>query len=349
MQALRSGTTSPPNLVSRQYVPEHEEHHENGESVREGESGEVEDDLPLFNLFQAPPENYAYDTGLFDEERNRVFLSLLALNFVLVGASGAASYFLAGRTLKPIEAMMNEQKRFVSDASHELRTPLTAMKTEVEVALRDKNLDPSEAREILESNLEEIDKLNALSDRLLALGRLQNPGKSIECGPISLSQAAEEAIQQVLPLAIKKNIEIEFEPVIAPHDTIEGQKNNIVDMLVIFLDNAIKYSRDGSRVILKMVSRKTHMEIVIQDFGYGIKPDDLPNIFNRFYRADISRSAGEIDGYGLGLSIAKEIIEKHEGDVRVESEVERGTRFTVTLPRKHLGQDGSGKITIRIV
>jgi signal transduction histidine kinase len=245
--------------------------------------------------------------------------------------------------------MVNEQKRFVSDASHELRTPLTAMKTEVEVALRDKDLSQSDAREVLESNLEEIDKLKALSDRLLALGRLQDPIREFQFVPVNLSETAEEAIQQVLPLAIKKNISIDFEPVSSPDDVIEAQHDSLVEMLVIFLDNAIKYSSSNSRVFVQVKGNKTHLVVMVQDFGYGIKQEDIPKIFNRFYRADLSRTAGEISGHGLGLSIAKEIVEKHKGKILVESEFEQGTKFTILLPRRHQEQVDNGKINIKIV
>lgn len=113
------------------------------------------------------------DPAVFEDAKRRVALQLFYINLGILGFSGMAGYFLAGRTLNPIEAMLDEQKRFIADASHELRTPLTAMKTEIEVALRDKGLDAEYARELLRSNLEEVDKLKMLSDDLLSLGSYQ--------------------------------------------------------------------------------------------------------------------------------------------------------------------------------
>jgi signal transduction histidine kinase len=323
---------------------EHDEKHKEDDSEDEDPVS-----FPLIDMFEEPPAPYEFDRDLFDEARSRVMWSLVLLSTGVISASGGAAYFLAGRTLKPIELMMDEQKRFISDASHELRTPLTAMKTEIEVTLRDQNLSSDEARDVLQSNLEEVDKLKALSDRLLTLGRLQSQNKNIEFSKCNVSDIGEEAISQVVPMAVKKNMEIEFEPIIDEGAIIEAFKSNLVDMLVILLDNAIKYSQNDSIVGLRMTAHKDTVSIIVDDNGIGISQEDLPNLFKRFYRADTARSRGEIEGYGLGLSIAKGFIERHNGTIRVESQVGKGTRFTITLPRKQSGRDQDGKLSIRII
>jgi len=114
------------------------------------------------------------DVTLLEEVKRRIALQLAFINLGILICSGFASYFLAGKTLKPIEKALDEQKRFISDASHELRTPLTALKSEIEVSLRDKNLNLKEAQKLLQSNLEEVDKIQSLSNYLLTLSRYQN-------------------------------------------------------------------------------------------------------------------------------------------------------------------------------
>jgi len=273
-----------------------------------------------------------FDEQLFAEAKRRVALQLVVFNLGIFALAGTAGYFLAGRTLKPIEEMVDEQKRFVADASHELRTPLTAMRTEVEVALRDKSLDAASAKEALESSLEEIGKLQLLSDNLLMLDRYQNSTNGRNFTTISLTDAIEEARQSVLPLAREKSIEIQSE---VENISLEADKESIAELLIIFLDNAIKYSNENGKVIVQATTANNKAVIAIKDFGIGIRASEIPHIFSRFYRADASRSKTEVRGYGLGLSIAKSIIDMHNGKIDVESIPNQGTTFTVILPLKH--------------
>jgi len=238
---------------------------------------------------------------------------------------------LAGRTLKPIENMVDEQKRFVSDASHELRTPLTAMRTEVEVALRDKDFDTPYARDVLTSNLEEIDKLQQLSDSLLILGRYQNTASKSNFAEVSLSNVVEEARQNVKTLANHKDIEIQGT---IDDISVEADSDSLAKLLTILLDNAIKYSHQNGKIIVRAYPVKNKVAVSVQDFGAGIRAGDLPYIFKRFYRAEASRTKTKVEGYGLGLSIAKTIVDMHNGTIDVESIPDKGTTFTVTLPRK---------------
>jgi signal transduction histidine kinase len=128
-----------------------------------------------------PPGVYPQiNTDLLDELDDRIKLTLLLVNLGILGFSGAAGYLLAGKTLQPIERMLTEQKRFVADASHELRTPLTAMRTEIEVAMRDKNLDLLDAKRLLKSNLEETNKMQRLSNYLLTLSKYQTASASLK-------------------------------------------------------------------------------------------------------------------------------------------------------------------------
>ncbi|MEW5705878.1 MAG: ATP-binding protein [Actinomycetota bacterium] len=285
--------------------------------------------FPFGRRFPAPP--LAFDTELFEEAQRRLAMNLVTINIGIFIISGVAGYFLAGRALRPIEVMVDEQKRFVADASHELRTPLTAMRTEIEVTLRDKDPTAASMKQVLESNLEEIDKLQLLSDHLLTLGRLQNTASNGKFMEVNLTDVVEEALQNVRPLALEKNIKIHSN---IENIALEADRDSLVKLFVIFMDNAIKYSYENGEVFITAKSVKNKAIISVKDLGAGIRASDLPYIFNRFYRADASRSKA-VPGYGLGLSIAKSIIEMHNGKVDVKSSPEQGTTFTITLPLKH--------------
>lgn len=264
------------------------------------------------------------------EERIKVILAII--NLTILAASAVAGYFLAGRTLKPIKKMVDEQNRFITDSSHELRTPLTSLKSGIEVSLRDKKLNLEGARNLLKSNLEEVNNLQVLSDGLIKLTQYQKGDNGLIFDKISLAAVIEEAIRKVTVLAKTKSIKI----VNNVEDlTIEGSQPALTELFVIFLDNAIKYSPEKTAVILDTEKSENQAIVHIRDQGLGISEKDIPHLFGRFFRSDRSRTKGEIPGYGLGLSIAKQIIDKHKGSIKVQSKIGQGTTFTVQLPVKH--------------
>ncbi len=260
-----------------------------------------------------------------EEGRAHVLLNLFILNITSLTLGGVASYFLARRTLEPIQTAMDEQTRFASDASHELRTPLTAMRSEIEIALRNKKLSAKEGRAFLESNLEEVEKLQSLSDRLLLLAN----ETTLPLGPVQLQAAVAEAIARNSAAAEKKMIEIKnaTRPVL-----VRAHQESLTDLYSIFLENAIKYSGEHTTIIISAEQQKNDVMVQVRDQGRGIAEKDLPHIFERFYRADSSRSNADESGHGLGLSIAQRIARQHHTVVKVESTVGAGTAFSFTLP-----------------
>ena len=254
---------------------------------------------------------------------------LIAFNLAVLLLGGAASYVLALRTLKPIEEAMEAQSRFTADASHELRTPLTAMQSEIEVALRDRSLTKQAARELLESNLEEVGKLRALADGLLRLASVDASGE-IPTEPVWLDNATDEALRRLAPAAKAKHIEIvnRVEHVAAP-----GDPGSITELIVILLDNAIKYSDNQGKITIATQEHAKQVQLTVADEGHGIKAIELPHIFDRFYRSDPARSKERVNGYGLGLSIARQIVGLHKGSIDATSTPGKGTTFTVKLPK----------------
>jgi len=266
------------------------------------------------------------------ELRHNLIKNLMLTNLIILLLAGIASYYLAKRTLKPIEDMVDLQNRFTADASHELRTPLAAMKLENEVALRDKKLNLTIAKDLLKSNLEEIDKLEELSNNLLKLAQYQQEQEFSKYKEFSVKEVINQAVKRIEPISKNKQIAIETKNV--KDIRIEGDEKNIIDLLVIILDNAIKYSSSKTTVVIESFSNKKYALVKIKDQGIGIKGSDLPHIFNRFYRADQSRSKENYSGHGLGLSIAKRIVDSHSGFIDAQSTIGEGSVFIVKLPLK---------------
>lgn len=283
----------------------------------------------------------------------------------------ASSFFLTKRTLKPVDDMTNamrqitsnnlrhkieipktndeikrlaetfnnmlirldgafsNQQQFIQDVSHELRTPLTALKGKQEVALNKKR-SPEEYESVLAVNLEEINKMSQLVENLLVLERLENKEPLLKIQPVDLTLMIERILAGMKPLAEQKNIPLLFSS--NKQVFIEADGNQIGRVISNIVDNAIKYTPIKGRVNINLCKDNTFAKIVISDTGIGINEDELPRIFDRFYRIDKSRSSS---GFGLGLSIAKSIVDAHKGKIEVESHADRGTIFTISLPLVH--------------
>jgi len=263
----------------------------------------------------------------YDEARLRVIRRLLLINlFILVGG-GFLSYYLSRWTLQPIEESHAALERFTADASHELRTPLSAIRTETEVALMNPKLTLTEAKKKLRSNIEEVQKLTVLSDELLRLARLE---KTTKRDTLAAKTLVNRAVEQIRPLAEARQLTIQTK--LPTGLRIEGDEHSLVEALVIILDNAVKYSSEKSAVHVAAHANGDQVEISVSDEGIGIKPADLKRIFERFYRADSARSKQGTNGYGLGLAIAKDIIDLHGGKIDISSEPGQGSTFTIRLP-----------------
>lgn len=276
-----------------------------------------------------PPVLPQEELDLVDESKQRIIAMLGAVNVVILIFSGVLGYFLAGKTLYPIQAMLDEQNRFISDASHEFRTPLTSLKTAMEVAMRDKKMDLPQAKELIKDSISEANKLQQLTEDLLQFTQHTNAG-DFKLEQVKLNDLIKVALHRIEPLAKNKQITIE--------DTIDMSlvtvnKKGIIDILVILLDNAIKYSPSKSFITLSSKQTEKHTYFLIQDQGLGIAEKDIPHVFDRFYRSDSARVKYSSKGFGLGLSIAKRIVDLHKGTISVKSNMGKGSLFTVVLPR----------------
>ena len=261
------------------------------------------------------------------EGRHELLIKLLWLNVLTLGGGAAVSYLLARRTLLPIEDAMEDQTQFVSDASHELRTPLTGIRTSNEVALRKAKLTIEDAKNVIKQNIEDVIKLQSLTDDLLRLAN--NNDDSYALSPIALQEIVGKAMNQVIAQAQAKDITVNDE---VDNVTVLSNKKALVQIITILLDNAIKYSDPKSTITLNSKTTDRFIHLHIRDQGIGISEEAIPHIFKRFYRADQSRSKDHRDGYGLGLSIAAKLAEQIQSEITVESTIKKGAVFTIRLP-----------------
>ncbi|MFA6249882.1 MAG: HAMP domain-containing sensor histidine kinase [Candidatus Shapirobacteria bacterium] len=269
------------------------------------------------------------DSQLVADTKSRVALVLALINGGILFISGGLGFLLAGKTLKPIQQMLDDQKRFVSDASHELRTPLTSLKSAIEVGLRDKKLTLKDAKILLKENIADVDRLQLLTQGLLKLTNSAAVDSAIKFSQTSAEAIVNEVIKRTKSIATSKNITILNQ---VKDIRISADPSGLADVLVILIDNAIKYSQDSTRITISSRQHDAYLYLSVTDQGVGINSFDLPRIFDRFYRADQSRSASSPPGYGLGLSIAQKIITAHHGAISVVSKPGQGSTFTVKLP-----------------
>lgn len=259
--------------------------------------------------------------------KQELLLRLYILNLVVLVVGAAFSYLLARWTLDPIERSVAAQSRFVSDASHELRTPLTAIQTANEVALRRKKLTLKEARETLQANLDDVQRLQRLTTMLLQVAADEMP---LSLQPVPVSQLITAAIASTAQSAAQRKIKVEY---LADKNIMaEADPDAAAQALTVLVDNAIKYSPASQTVTLTAVRRRAVVAIQVKDNGPGIPKSEQKRIFERFYRTDQARQRTGAGGYGLGLEIAQNIARHHGGSIELRSAPGRGSTFSLVLP-----------------
>jgi signal transduction histidine kinase len=247
------------------------------------------------------------------------------LGVLLLAAAGA--YFLAGRTLRPIEASMERQRRFAAAASHELRTPLTALQGNLEVALLNRR-SVDEYEQLLREAVADTERMGHLVKDLTLLARPEADTTVLRLEPIDVRDAAIAALKDVEILAADKGQRLEV--ALGGPLPVQGDAARLRQVFVNLLENAIRYTPEGGEI--RVVGRREHGHAVleIRDTGPGIAAEDLVRLFEPFYRADQARSSS--DHVGLGLSLASWIVHAHTGQIEAASQLGVGSSFTVSLP-----------------
>jgi two-component system sensor histidine kinase CiaH len=259
---------------------------------------------------------------------HRLGLTILMIDLIVLIVTALLSYVLARRTLEPIKKALETQTQFTADASHEFRTPLAVVMYDSEVALRDPNLTLPEAREVLQSNFEELRHMAKIVERLLMLARNENGWNKIATAQIEFSGLVQDAVEKVIVLAKQKDLVIEIKSL--EEGTVLGNRDSLHEMLLNILQNSIDYTNKGGKILVSLRKNLTNMDLKIEDTGIGISPEDLPHIYKRFYKSDQARSIKQ--GGGLGLSIVFDIIRNHHGTINVQSILAKGTTVLIQLP-----------------
>ncbi len=260
------------------------------------------------------------------EAQGRAIGQLVLFNLAVLVIGASVSYLLARRTLRPIEETLEAQRRFTSDASHELRTPLAVMRAELEVALRGNRHGGRGDNVLVRSTLEEVKQLEKLTNRLLELARADEaPFKQGAC---DVTEAVDAALKRNKAIAKKKKVSLE-QKIVNCKAAIDPEV--LTDIISILLENGIKYNHAGGNVKIKGQQKAAHIELQIIDTGSGIAKEELEKIFERFYQADSARSRKEGESFGLGLPLARRLLERFGGSISVSSEIGAGTTFTVRL------------------
>lgn len=227
------------------------------------------------------------------------------------------------QTLERLDRLFRSQQRFLADVSHELRTPLTSVRGNLDLMSRFGAYD-EESMEVIQ---DEIRRMARLLDDLLLLARADTGGLPLHHEPVELDNVLFEVYRQIS--RIEKPVTVELTAV--DQAVIMGDEDRLKQLILNLVDNGIKYSRPGGTVQLSLAKDESQAYLTISDTGIGIPPEDLPHIFDRFYRVDKARNRGQ-GGSGLGLAIVKWVVQAHNGDITVESVVGQGTTFRITLP-----------------
>ena len=229
-----------------------------------------------------------------------------------------------------LESLDKTRNQFVSDASHELKTPLATMKIMLETMMYQPDMPPELRQEFMNDMNHEIDRLTGIITDLLTITKNDNEKNRLQREPVNMSELTEATVHMLIPAAEKKNQTLAAD--VAPDLQMMGDRIKLNQVLYNLIDNAIKYSPEGSRTDVSLRQQGPDLVWKVRDQGIGITKANREHIFDRFYRVDKARSR-ETGGTGLGLSIVKQLVSLHGGTVSVDSEPGKGSEFTVILPR----------------
>lgn len=220
------------------------------------------------------------------------------------------------------------QRNFCEIAAHEMKTPLTILQGNLEVALM-KARTVEEYHEVLLNNLQQVERLIALTRPLLTLAKFTSSKPPVNLVPLTLEPLIQEIVDELMLLADDRQIALRFES--QPVPSVLGDTQWLKQAMINLLDNALQYTPAGGSVTVRLQPQDHEVTVAVEDTGHGIEPEHIPHLFERFYRTDWAR-AKDTAGTGLGLPIVKEIMEAHHGSISVVSDVTKGSIFTLRLP-----------------
>ncbi len=273
-------------------------------------------------------DTYSRDTAIMKQGVSGILIFAVSLIALYIVSRG-----LANRSIRPVSVAWDAQRRFISDASHELKTPLAVILANVQILQKSKAMD-EEDRRWVDKTADEAGHMKVLVEDLLTLARADEAkaGSVGATGPmveVDLSEIVDESALEFDAVAFERGCEIECEA--APHVVVKGDKQQLGRVMNTLIDNATKYAAKGSAVKVKVAREGKKAMVTVNNAGGVIEPEDLEHLFDRFYRTDKARSREETGGFGLGLAIAKSIVEAHGGKIWATSDATSGTTFHVSL------------------
>jgi signal transduction histidine kinase len=325
-----------PNPYPLQMAPDQNAVLEALEKGHDLRTSRLDDGTTVRLLTYVFPENNAYDiiqigknTGDQFRVMNQFLGGLLVIGSFFITVLGAASWWLAGNSLKTSQKAWDNQQQFIANASHELRTPLTLIRASAEVALRHAS-PKSEQTDLMNDILVECDHMTGLVEDMLLLTRLDTQQLKIELRDVDLQKLFSEIQHQFAPVMKERSLQWQV-----TQNTIHvfGNESRLRQVLLILLDNAMRHTVQGGKISIDAYVKGKKVEIIVSDNGEGIPAHALPHIFDRFYQVEDARA--EHGSSGLGLSIAKTLIEAQHGEIQVESEPGKGTSIYLRLSTSH--------------
>lgn len=304
--------------------------------VQEGEPAIQVVTLPIINSDTGKQVGYVRVSQSLEQLNDTLTRLDWGLGFgVLVGlgVSGVGILWMTHQAMEPIEASFQQLKQFTADASHELRSPLMAIASNVEVALKYPEGMRDEDCEVFAAIASATTQMTHLTEDLLMLARSDRQQIPIK-SPINLSALLTDLVALYQPQAQVSGIALTS--AIAPDLHLWGDRDQITRALTNLMQNALQYTPEGGQVAVNAQTNHQHIQIMVKDTGIGIAPEQLPNVFERFWRADAARTHDQ-GGSGLGLAITQAIVQQHGGSISVTSQPEQGSCFTVELPIRQSG------------
>lgn len=252
-----------------------------------------------------------------------LIVALITLGFIFI-----ISLYLTNKSIQPVKAAFEKQKQFIADASHELKTPLAIIQTNVDVLLSNHDQTIESQKKWLGYIKSETERMTKLTSDLLYLTQVDHSEVQMLMSEFNFSQMVEKVILTMEAIIFEKSIDLNYE--IQSDIQIKGNQEQLTQVVMILLDNAVKYTPEKGNIRLNLYKAYNHVFLSVTNTGQGIKKDEIHKVFDRFYRSDASRTRKN-NSYGLGLSIAKSIIEQHQGKIFAESIEDEETTFTIKL------------------
>lgn len=268
-----------------------------------------------------------------DDALKQIIVTMISLSPFLALAVALCGSWFAGNAVKPVEETMELLRQFVADAAHEINTPITVIEASVqtlEASFEDNHNATALSGNVLAIINRASGRMKSLGQSLVILSRMESPDYFAPLERVKLQSFVPPVLGECEQLAHAGRIELVCEAV--PDVSLLGNSESLERMLLNLVANAIRYTDQGGIVTVKYVVEKDIIKLIIEDTGIGMPGESLAHIFQRFYRVDKSRSR-DIGGFGIGLAIVKAIVDRHDGEIAVESELGRGSKFTVTLKR----------------